>query len=459
MKHSSLPLLIILVVFLGILVFLAWPTSPPNESRSGDPGNQQTESSTLILEGELLAWEDDFLTLAANNTTYHICSTGSLQLGTYIQEPGATLYLEVEQRATGLFARTIIAVSPPPATSAALAILEQMSLEEKVGQMFMGHCPNVAAATEAAAYHLGGYILFAANFEYETADSIRTKIESCQSYVKIPLLIAVDEEGGSVTRVSRYPQYRETPFLSPQQLWREGGLARIQTDAKEKAALLLNLGINTNLAPVADVCTSSSDYMYSRSFGQNATATADYVASVVTELQQAGLAAALKHFPGYGSNGDTHSSIIVDSRPAETFYENDFLPFIAGIEAGVQMILVGHNIVSAFDSTLPASLSPTVCGLLRQELGFSGLIISDDLAMAAITTYASIEEAAVLAVEAGIDILLTSSYPKQIAAVLAALQDGRLHEAQIDKAVTRILLYKIESGLLDPAAFMATATP
>ena len=323
-----------------------------------------------------------------------------------------------------------------------------MSLEEKVGQMFMARCPGSNAAEDAASYHLGGYLLFAAHFSSETPDTMKEKIASYQAAAGIPLLIGTDEEGGSVNRVSLYSQYRDTPFASPQSLFAAGGFPRIAEDATEKSKLLRSLGVNVNFAPVADVSTSTGDFIYGRSFGQDAEATSDYVHSVVSAMEEAGIGAVLKHFPGYGDNGDTHSSVITDTRPLETFLTSDLLPFQAGVEAGADFVLASHNIVTAFDESYPASLSPAVHELLREDLGFQGLIITDDLAMDGITDFIGAEEAAVLAVLAGNDLLLSSDYPTQIASVLRAVEEGRISDALIDAAVTRILRYKVNAGLL-----------
>ena len=146
----------------------------------------------------------------------------------------------------------------------------------------------------------------------------------------------------------------------------------ILQDARQKSVTLLDLGVNVNFAPVADVSTDPSDFMYDRSFGQDAQATADYVAQVVGVMEQEHIGSVLKHFPGYGSNEDTHTGIAVDERPYETFQTSDFLPFQAGIQAGADAVLVSHNVVTALDGTLPASLSPAVHQVLREELGFDG---------------------------------------------------------------------------------------
>ena len=156
----------------------------------------------------------------------------------------------------------------------------------------------------------------------------------------------------------------------------------------------------------------------------------------------------LKHFPGYGNNVDTHTGIALDERPYETFQTSDFLPFTAGIQAGADAVLVSHNIAAAMDETLPASLSPAVHQVLREELGFDGVILTDDLAMDAVAQYAQDGSVAVLAVQAGNDMIVTTDFETQIPQVVAAVEDGVISEERIDQSVARVLAWKYDLGLL-----------
>ena len=323
-----------------------------------------------------------------------------------------------------------------------------MSLEEKVGQMFMARCPEYGAGEEAAALHLGGYVLFYRDVAGLTKEQLRGRIAGWQRQAEIPLYISVDEEGGTVVRVSLNPALRPIPFEAPRVIFERGGLTALTSDAKEKGQLLRELGFNVDLAPVADYSTYYYDFMYDRAVGNSVRETGQAVAAQVRGLHQGGVAACLKHFPGYGSNGDTHYGVVTDWRPAKTFYDNDLLPFRDGIAAGAEMVLVCHNKVAAFDSSLPASLSPRVHRLLREKLDFQGLILTDDLAMGGVTQLYSMEDLAVLAVAAGNDMLLSSDARTQISAVLRAVREGRLSEAKIDGAVERILTCKIKAGLI-----------
>lgn len=327
-------------------------------------------------------------------------------------------------------------------------IAASMSLEEKVAQLFFVRCPEQNAAELVSQYQPGGYILFGRDFSGQTKQSMQQLIASYQAEAKIPLLIGVDEEGGTVNRISRYPSFRAVPFWSPQALYREGGWELIRSDTEEKADLLLSLGINVNLAPVCDVSTDPGNYIYGRSFGADAPATAEYVRQVVGMMKEKGLGAVLKHFPGYGNNVDTHSGSARDSRPYGQFLESDFLPFAAGIEAGADCILVSHNIVEAIDATAPASLSAEMHRVLRETLAFEGVILSDDLVMQAVQDFAGEAEAAVLALLAGNDLLCCTNFEPQYQAVLQAVREGTLPQEVLEAALRRVLLWKLELGLL-----------
>ena len=323
-----------------------------------------------------------------------------------------------------------------------------MSVEEKVGQMFFVRCPETDQAAKVSQYKLGGYILFGRDFKDKTAQQVRDEIASYQASSGIPMLIGTDEEGGTVVRASSNPNLFPSREPSPQVLYGQGGLDAILQDARQKSVTLLDLGVNVNFAPVADVSTDPADFIYERALGQDAQTTADYVAQVVAVMGQERIGSVLKHFPGYGNNQDTHTGVAVDERPYETFETSDFLPFQAGIQAGADAVLVSHNIVTSMDEALPASLSATVHQILREGLGFEGVILTDDLAMDAVAQYAQDGSAAVLAVQAGNDMVLTTDFTTQIPQVIAAVEDGTIPESQIDQSVARVLSWKYDLGLL-----------
>ena len=339
---------------------------------------------------------------------------------------------------------------PDPRQAAVDRTLSNMTLEEKVGQLFLARCPSMHAAALVSEYHLGGYILFGRDFQDKTRAEVTADIAAYQGAADLPLLIGVDEEGGTVVRVSSNPELASHRFQSPQELaLASSGQGDIfAEDAREKSGLLLGLGINVNFAPVADVSTDPADFIHDRTLGQDAQATAGYVASVVGAMEESRIGSVLKHFPGYGNNVDTHTGIAVDQRPYDSFETSDFLPFEAGISAGADAVLVSHNIVTCMDGDLPASLSPEVHRVLREELGFDGVILTDDLAMDAIDQYAETGSAAVLALQAGNDMVLTTDFTQQIPQVLQALADGTLSQEVIDRAAARVLGWKYDLGLL-----------
>lgn len=328
-------------------------------------------------------------------------------------------------------------------------LISGMTIEEKVGQLFLARCPEEDAAQLAGEYALGGYVLFGRDFKDETPESVSRNIASYQASSKVPMLIAVDEEGGDVNRVSRYAAFRSAPFASPRTVYDKDGIAGLEADTAEKAELLLSLGINVNLAPVCDLSDDPSDFIYSRSMGGDPETVGEGASAIVRTMKEQGIGSVLKHFPGYGNNTDTHTGIAYDKRSMETFRTRDFVPFQMAMEAGADAVLVAHNIVYAVDEDLPASLSPKVHEILRDELGFDGVIITDDLAMDAIGQFTDGESAAVLAVEAGNDLLCCTDFQQQLPAVLKAVQEGKISEERIDQSVRRVLRWKQSLGLLE----------
>lgn len=334
--------------------------------------------------------------------------------------------------------------------SSAEALLASMTDEQKVGQIILGRFPSEGAVSTMQTYHLGGYTLYASDFQNEFPDTMAEKTAKIQAAADIPAFLATDEEGGTVVRVSKFPQYRLSPFTSQIVLARDGEDA-VRDENIEKAELLLSLGINFNLAPVADITENHSDYIYDRTFGENTENTAKYVAAAVEGMTEGNIMSCLKHFPGYGSNVDTHTGSAQDDRSRSSFENTDFLPFQAGIDAGAPAVMVNHNVVSAFDSEKPASLSAEVHSVLRDELGFEGIILTDDLGMDAITNFAAEadESPYVLAVNAGNDMLCTTDIESAYNDVLSALSDGRIDPEQLDESVLRILEAKARFGIIE----------
>lgn len=327
-------------------------------------------------------------------------------------------------------------------------LISCMTLEEKVAQMMLASCHENVDIEDAARFGVGGLCLFTHSFTDKSRDEVISMIKGYQSFSEIPLFVSADEEGGTVCRVSRNPDLRATPFLSPSDLYAQGGFELIKSDTEEKAELLLSLGVNVNLAPVCDVPENEDDFIYDRSFGTDADETAQYIELVVSTMKTSGVGSVLKHFPGYGGNIDTHYDVSYDRRDYSVFEQRDFKPFIAGIENGADCVMVNHNIVTCMDDSMPASLSKPVHDILRNELGFKGVIMTDDLTMQGITEFTDGRSAAVAAVMAGNDIIGCDDYRANTDAIVKAVQSGEISESQIDASVERILRFKHNLGII-----------
>lgn len=327
-------------------------------------------------------------------------------------------------------------------------MIADMSLEQRVGQLLLARCNRETAVSDIARYHLGGLVLFSEDFENQTPDSLHQTLSGYQQTAETPLLLAVDEEGGDVTRISRYSTFRDHRFSSLRARYDRGGLEEVLAEEEEKCRLLSGLGLNVNLGPVCDIATDPAAFLYSRSLGRDAETAAGVVASTVELMNSFSIGSVLKHFPGYGNNSDTHTGIARDSRTLEELEGCDLIPFAAGIQADCGAVMVGHVIVEALDGSLPASLSPAVHAYLRETMGYTDVIMTDDLVMQAITDQYGAGEAAVMAVLAGNDLLCSTEYAVQYEAVLRAVLDGRIDIDTLNAAVRRVLQWKSDLGLL-----------
>ena len=330
-----------------------------------------------------------------------------------------------------------------------ISIIEAMTLEEKVGQLFLARCPDENAIEQLQKYHLGGLILFARDTKDQTPESLAATIAAYQEASAIPMLIAVDEEGGTVCRISNVSAFRDSKFPSPRDLYSKSGMELVLETEAEKSSLLRSLGINVNVGPVCDITTNPAAFMYQRSLGQSPEITGEFAGKMCAVMAENGVGSVLKHFPGYGNNTDTHTAVARDKRTLEELESCDLIPFATAMEAGCDAIMVSHTIVECLDKENPASLSPAVHSYLRNKMVFGGVIVTDDLVMSAITDLYGDGEAAVLAVLAGNDLLCVTNYAVQYKAVLAAVQEGRIPMEQLDIAVERILLWKYRLGLFD----------
>lgn len=322
--------------------------------------------------------------------------------------------------------------------------LKKLSLEEKIGQIFLVRVPENNKISDLKKYQFGGYLLFARDFTGKTKDEVIKMVDEFQENANIPLLIATDEEGGKVSRLSSNTNLVSSPFKSSSELYKEGGMDLIKKDTINKSETLEELGINLNLAPVVDVSTDPNSYMYERTIKENTSITSTYAKTVIEASKGSKVSYTLKHFPGYGDNADTHKTSATDNRTYSKIMEDDIPPFRAGIKAGAEAVLVSHTIVPAMDKDNPSSLSATTHNVLRNELGFTGIIITDDLAMGAV----NVDNTVVKAIKAGNDLLIVTDYESSIKEVKDAIEDGTLSKEAVDKMVFRIIAWKYYKGLM-----------
>lgn len=335
-------------------------------------------------------------------------------------------------------------------TLRAQEIVSGMTTGEKIGQLLLVRCPDDPVQTMEQ-YSPGGFTLYAEDFENKTSEDIRTLTGEIARAAKTAPFIAVDEEGGQVVRVSKFTQFREEPFSSPQLLYNRGGTELLEIDGREKARLLKGLGINFNLAPVADISTNEDSYIYPRTLGQGADSTSEGIRAIVETADNMGLASCLKHFPGYGENTDTHKGAAHDSRELYEFYNRDFLPFEAGINATgdkTPAVMVGHTIYDNIDPEVPASLSAVIHAELRDRLHFDGVAVTDDMEMDAAAEYSGETSPYVAAILADNDLICVTDYEAAYADITAACNEGVITDEMLDVHVMRVVRMKIQYGII-----------
>ena len=350
---------------------------------------------------------------------------------------------------------------PEPILSKAEQLLSEMTLQEKVYQMFVVFPSAITDTTDQTTageatrlalqtYPVGGFIYDKNNLVSQ--EQIRTMLTNTQSYSKIPLILTCDEEGG---RVNRLMGTIGTTWVGAMLKYQNQGTSKATENAQTIAEDLLSCGFNLNLAPVADVWSNPAntvigDRAYSNDFQQ----AAELVAAAVEGFHNGGTACTLKHFPGHGDTStDSHYGAVYVNKTLETIRQEELLPFQTGIAAGADAVMMGHLIVQDVDEE-PALFSyKLVTELLREELGFDGVVMTDSLQMQAMTDYYDSGEIAVKAVKAGVDVLLCP-YDLETAAdaLLQAVEQGELSEERLDESVLRILTLKETRGILLPSS-------
>lgn len=327
--------------------------------------------------------------------------------------------------------------------------LKTLTLEEKIGQLFLVRYPESDAINLLNKYNFGGYILFEKDFKNKTKEEVQTMLNEILKNGKVTPLTAVDEEGGKVVRISSNTNLSASKFLSSQELYNLGGFNKIKEDTINKSQLLKELGINLNLAPVVDISTDSSDYIYERTLGLDAEKTSQYAKTVIEASKGTGVSYALKHFPGYGQAIDSHVTSTYNEESYDTIVNEYLLPFKSGVSANAEAVLINHNIYNNIDKESPATLSTEIHNLLRDNVGFTGIAITDDMSMKAVS---EIDNKITKALLAGNNLIITTDYEESVTEIKKSLDDKTLSEDFIDKNVFKILAWKYYKGLLDDNA-------
>ncbi len=332
-------------------------------------------------------------------------------------------------------------------------IVAQMPIEDRVAGLFfvtpesitgVGTAVKAGEGTRDALsqYAVGGIIYFAKNIK--DAEQFTEMVSNTTLYSKYPLFIGMDEEGGSVSRLA------EAGLMESQ-----AGAGAIAQAGDTNAAYNVGMtvgsamktyGVNVDFAPVADIANVENSVMAGRTYGSEANVTIPYMLEMMRGLDEQGVSACLKHFPGIGATTeDTHKGLATVNRTAEEFYTNEFTVFKAGIDAGAEFVMVGHvDTPQLTGDNTPASMSKVVVtDILRNELGFNGVIITDAMNMKAISEYYDSGEAAVMALKAGCDmILMPEDFDDAYVGVLQALADGVIAEERINDSIKRIYRVK-----------------
>ncbi len=338
-----------------------------------------------------------------------------------------------------------------------LAIIENMTLNEKVCQMFivapenlnMGETVRSVSPTFISGleeYPVGGIVCFADNVSSRT--QLKQMLSDMSELGKTPMFLAVDQEGG---RVARLKENVDFPAFDSMYSYRNDGETAAYENAKTIAEEMKKLGFNLDYAPVADVWSNKNNTVIGeRAYSDDFSESASLVSAAVKGFHDGGVMCTLKHFPGHGDTFvDTHDALAYVSKTKKELNSQEILPFKAGIAAGADMVMIGHLVIKDIDDKNPATLSDAVVtDYLKQELGFDGVVITDSMAMGAVSTLYGSGELSVRAINAGVDIvLMPKSLSAAVEGVLKAVNDGRVSEDRIDESVMKILKLKRKYGL------------
>ena len=347
-------------------------------------------------------------------------------------------------------------------------ILESMTLEEKAAQIFFVTPEDITGVNTATVagdatrqaletYPVGGIVYFSKNIlePEQTRSMLGNTWEYSQEVMKIPVWLGVDEEGGQVARVAENPQFQVTRYDSMRSIGDTGDPEQAYEAGETIASYFKDLGFNMDFAPDADVISNPQNTVIGdRSFGTDPDLVGEMTADAVAGFQDQGISACIKHFPGHGqTEGDTHEGYAYTEKTLEEMRNSDLIPFQKGIKAGTDFVMVSHiSAPNAVSQDLPASLSSEfITDLLRGEMGYNGIIITDAMNMGAITDRYDSAQAAVMAFQAGADmILMPEDFQSAYEGILQAVNSGTISEERLDQSVMRILETKLENFEKNP---------
>ena len=356
-------------------------------------------------------------------------------------------------------------VQTDPVEEQAAQLVSQMKLEDKIAQMFVitpnaltGYASGVTAAgnTTKEAYQsrpVGGIVYMADNLTdpEQTTTMLSNMQEIARERTGLPVFLCVDEEGGSVARIAGNDAFGVTDVGNMSDIGASGDVQNAYNAGSTIGSYLAALGFNVDFAPVADVLTNPDNQVIGqRSFGSDAQTVAGMVTSELQGLSAAGVYGMVKHFPGHGgTSGDSHDGAVSTDKTLEELMAEELVPFQSAIDGGVNFVMVGH--ISAPNVTgdnAPATLSKVlITDVLRGQMGYNGIVITDAMNMEAITGFYNSDKAAVLAVTAGADmILMPADYNTAYTGILNAVNDGTITEERINESVTRIVKAKLAMG-------------
>ena len=338
-------------------------------------------------------------------------------------------------------------------------IIAGMTLDQKLGQLiiveYLGNNYQGGLQYMISQQFVGGYVYQESNSNFDPPYNVASQVDALSQQAmhdaKIPLMIATDQEGGQVNRLSRFHGY----LPSAADMATSGKPAVAFTQGSQSAKWMVELGINTDLAPVVDVHTVDPPVMSTRMFGSDPKTVASYAGAFLSGLQNNGVAGCLKHFPGLGAiTSDPHTGLPTVNRSLADLNAVDFAPYRLMLQSDQPAMIMSTDVLMpAIDPTLPAELSPkAINGLLRKQLGYDGVVITDGLYMHGISDRWSLSQAAVLSIIAGNDMIEGPYTPDLVANVVTALkqalQQGTLTMNRVDQSVERILLLKIHFGII-----------